>query len=159
MNVTTHELQLEALDALSGVDTLCLFVGEDERPLRGLAGLVDWRLCGGLSRLLLNGFFQGAAEDCVLMPSENRLPTFRIFVLGLGRTQPASMDRVRAALTRAAQTLNKAKVSSVALEVPGGEGFEDVERAEALDGLFLPAFEGDRVAVLGEKNFLRLRAK
>ena len=34
MSVTTHELGFESLDALSGVDSLCLFVSEDERPLK-----------------------------------------------------------------------------------------------------------------------------
>ncbi|HEY1333477.1 MAG TPA: peptidase M17, partial [Myxococcaceae bacterium] len=56
--VTTVPLTLDALDPLP-VDTVCLFVSEDERPLGGAAGFVDWRLCGQLSRLLVDGFFKG----------------------------------------------------------------------------------------------------
>ena len=35
MKVTAHDIAMETLDALEGIDALCLFVGEDERPLRG----------------------------------------------------------------------------------------------------------------------------
>ncbi|MDH3842567.1 MAG: hypothetical protein OES69_01410, partial [Myxococcales bacterium] len=33
---------------------------EDERPLRGAAGLIDWRLCGALSRRLAGGDLRGS---------------------------------------------------------------------------------------------------
>ena len=84
MNLTTHEIGFPSLDALPGVDSLCVFVGQDERPLRGTAGYVDWRLCGALSRVLLQGFFIGAQGDCLLIPSEGRIAMSRIFALGTG---------------------------------------------------------------------------
>ena len=59
MNVTTHEIGFESLDGLTGVDSLCVFVSEDERPLEGVAGYLDWRLCGQLSRVLIQKFFTG----------------------------------------------------------------------------------------------------
>ena len=74
MNVTRHDIQLEAVDALTEVDALCLFFPEDVRPLDGLAGYIDWRMCGALSRLLMTDFFSGAAGDTVLMPSDDRIP-------------------------------------------------------------------------------------
>ncbi len=45
------EAGLDALDALKGFEALCCFVTEDERPLSGAAGFVDWRLCGELALL------------------------------------------------------------------------------------------------------------
>ena len=46
LRVELAELGLPALDALE-VDAIAAFVGS-ERPLQGLAGFVDWRLCGAL---------------------------------------------------------------------------------------------------------------
>ena len=40
----------------------------DERPLRGAAGLCDWRLCGRLSRMLHAGRVRGAWGETTLYP-------------------------------------------------------------------------------------------
>ena len=52
---------LDSLDALTGIEAVCCFVVEDERPLSGAPGFLDWRLCGSLSRILHEGRFVGAA--------------------------------------------------------------------------------------------------
>ena len=81
--VSSVLLTLDALDPLP-VDTVCLFVSEDERPLGGAAGFVDWRLCGQLSRLLVDGFFKGTRGESLLLPSNGRIGAPRLVVLGLG---------------------------------------------------------------------------
>ncbi|HMK71888.1 MAG TPA: M17 family peptidase N-terminal domain-containing protein [Myxococcaceae bacterium] len=155
--VAAHELSLEALDTLTGVDTLCLFVAEDERPLAGAAGLTDWRLCGRLSRLLVEGFFTGAADDSVLLPSAGRIGPGRIVVFGLGRAERlADGPALGARLAAAAAVLNRAGASAVALEVPGGGVLPDAERVRALRAGFLPAFQGRHVAVLGDRALGKL---
>jgi hypothetical protein len=152
-----HELSLETLDALEGVDTLCLFVAEDERPLSGAAGLSDWRLCGQLSRLLVEGFFTGAADDSVLLPSNGRIGPDRIVVFGLGRRERLSDGpALGARLAAAASVLDRAGASSVALEVPGAGRLEDAERVRALKAGFLPGFHGRHLAVLGDKALAQL---
>ena len=65
---------LDALDALTGVEALCCFVTEDERPLGGASGFLDWRLCGELSKILASGYFVGAPGDKLLLPSEDEPP-------------------------------------------------------------------------------------
>jgi hypothetical protein len=69
---------------------------EDERPLRGAAGLCDWRLGGRLSRLLGQGppderrrkprppRLTGAFGEQLLMPAGPRLPWDRLVLFGLG---------------------------------------------------------------------------
>ncbi len=149
MSVTSHEISLESLDALGDVDALCLFVAEDERPLRGTAGFVDWRLCGALSRVLLEGFFRGTEGECLLLPTGGRLPMKRIFVVGIGsrrKLDPAGLGRI---LSNASEMLQRAKVPSVALEVPGEGTLDEKARSGALQSQFLPAFAKARVAVLG----------
>ena len=150
--VTTHELGFEPLDSLPGLDSLCVFVGEDDRPLRGAAGFLDWRLCGSLSRVLVSGFFVGAPGDTLLLPTLGRIAIPRVFAVGVGRTQALTDETLAAALLNAAQVLRKARVESVALELPGAGVLQDSSRAQAFRGAFLPVFTGARVAVLGEKG-------
>lgn len=156
MNVTAHDIGFEALDGLEGIDALCLFVGEDERPLRGTAGYVDWRLCGALSRVLQEGFFTGAQNDSLLLPTSGRFPIWRIFVIGIGRSRSLTADALSHALGKAAETLSRARVESVALEVPGDGVLDDGLRARALTARFLPSFSHSRVAVLGGEGIARL---
>ena len=153
MTLTTHELNLEALDAMTGVDTLCLFVAEDERPLQGLSGFIDWRLCGGLSRVLQAKFFTGAADDQLLFPVAGRLPMTRLFAVGLGKSSKhLDSAALASALTAAGKMLSRAKIAAVAIEVPGTGSISDEARAAAFTGQFMPAFEGDRVAVLADRG-------
>jgi hypothetical protein len=156
MTVTSHDIGLESLDALAEVDSLCLFVAEDERPLRGTSGFADWRMCGGLSRVLAQGFFVGSANDWLLFPAKGRLPVQRIFVAGLGKSKQVSEAAVRSTLASAAQTFAKAKVAGVAFELPGAGSLDEASRVAALTTSFLPAFQGRHLAVLADKGLARL---
>ncbi|WP_224370802.1 M17 family peptidase N-terminal domain-containing protein [Hyalangium versicolor] len=156
MSVTTYEVGLDGLDALTGVDALCLFVAEDDRPLPGTAGYVDWRLCGALSRVLKQGFFTGVKSDWLLLPSDGRLPVPRIFAVGLGARKNLDAGALGAALANAAQVLEKAKVESVALELPGNGKVDEAAQSQALQQHFLPGFKGKRVTILADKGLAKL---
>jgi len=158
MSLTTHELGFEVLDGIEGVDSLCLFVSEDERPLKGAAGYVDWRMCGALSQIVSNAFFTGARKDCLLIPSGGRIAIPRVFALGLGNAKSLSAVGLGDAMANAARVLTRAGVSAVALEIPGAGAVSESTRAAALLNQFLPEFKGLRVAVLSEKGLLRLLA-
>ena len=148
--VSTVPLTLGALDPLP-VDTLCLFVSEDERPLGGAAGFADWRLCGQLSRLLADGFFRGTRGESLLLPSNGRIGAPRLVVLGLGPGGEALPPGVlRTALSQAADVLNRARVDSVALELPGRGAMPAPERTSAFAEAFVPAFRGARVTLLAD---------
>ena len=155
MNVAAYDANLQGLDSLEGVDALCLFVGEDDRPLPGSAGYVDWRLCGALSRVLQSGFFVGALEDSLLLPTDGRFPVPRIFVIGLGQRRDLDASSLGQALANAARVLAKAKVNGVALEVPGAGQLDEATRATAFNEKFLPAFKSQQVAVLADKDLAR----
>ncbi len=60
---------------------------QDIRPLKGQAGMVDWRLNGSLSDLILKQRFQGKRGEALLMPLQGRLPAKELIVLGLGNQQ------------------------------------------------------------------------
>jgi len=90
----------------------------DERPLRGAAGLVDWRLCGRLSRLLLAGRLDGSFGEQTLLPL-TRLPFRTLLLLGLG--EPARFTELR--FLEAAKAVRDAvarlSVRRYALALPG----------------------------------------
>lgn len=57
---------------------------EDVRPLKGSAGLVDWRLNGKLSNFFIQKRIQGVKGEALLMPTRGRLDSTELLVLGMG---------------------------------------------------------------------------
>jgi hypothetical protein len=119
----TADLSLAALDALE-VDSLAVFVGP-ERPLQGLAALVDWRLAGAVSRAILSRTFDPAAAEVLLLPSAGRLRATRVFLLGVD----GGAAGAPAATRRARQVLGRAGARGVGLALPGERPGAPVVRA------------------------------
>ena len=117
MELSFRPLTLEALDEAQA-EAVCLFVGEEERPLTGLAGLVDWRLAGRLSGMIRSGLLTGAPGEALLTPPGARLPFEKLFLFGTGSSRdPAGLSaRVIEALRR----LSQAGVRAAALQLPAG---------------------------------------
>ena len=67
----------------------------DERPLRGAAGRVDWRLCGLVTELMETGKLRGKVGEATLVPSMGRLAADRVLLLGLGRRSSFRVGRAR----------------------------------------------------------------
>jgi len=109
---------LRRLDVLKS-EALSLGFFEDERPLRGALGLVDWRLCGQVSRLILRGRISGEAGEKVLIPARPRLPFEKLFLFGLGRRASFDDGVFREATERIMTTLTRARVRASVLALPG----------------------------------------
>ena len=118
--MTVHFLpvELSKWDEAEAEALAITFFG-DERPLRGAAGLADWRLCGRLSRLVKRRFVTGNEEDAVLMPTGPKLPFRRIVMFGLGQSADWSEDVFRSAVKRVRSVLHKARVEHYAIQPPG----------------------------------------
>jgi hypothetical protein len=74
---------LAALDELAAEVIACC-VWSDERPMRGLAGLLDWRLSGRISRLAKESFVKGAPGEVLCMQGKPRLPFDKVLLVGAG---------------------------------------------------------------------------
>lgn len=74
-------------DSLDEIDSQVALIlsYSDIRPLKGQAGLVDWRLNGYLSHLIGQERFSGQMGEALLMPSQGRLGPKELMVLGLGQ--------------------------------------------------------------------------
>lgn len=128
------ELRVEPLgrDVLTGVldpdgdgdDRVRIDVGiipwfEDERPLKGLAGYIDWRSCGMLSRLLRSGWCSGRAGEAVLMPVREGLPVRRLVLLGLGHSDGITPDVAASAIEEVVGLTHRLRPRSVLFAMPG----------------------------------------
>lgn len=99
--------------------SLLLPIFSDERPLRGAAGLVDWRLCGRLSRLLRAGKASGARGETLMMPPGRRLRFGRILTFGLGPSKDYGEERFRHDVRWIRKVAADAGLTDYALEPPG----------------------------------------
>jgi hypothetical protein len=142
--------ELQRLDALGDHDALVLSFFGDERPLRGVAGLCDWRLCGRLSRLLRAGRLSGLRGEVTLMPPPGgRLPFGRLFFFGLGESDypaPFGEAEYRAAVRMIREVVARAGIKRYAVQPPGrATGLIAPRRALELwlDVAALDGFDGE----------------
>jgi hypothetical protein len=91
----------------------------DERPLRGAAGLLDWRLCGTLSRQILAGYLDGAFGEKGLIAAPSRLKSEGLLLVGLGESAVFDAAVAERACAVIADALTESKVSNAALVLPG----------------------------------------
>ena len=98
--------------------TRALVVGffADERPLRGEAGLVDWRMNGYVSRLLERQRLSGETEESTLVASSGRLRAEFSLLMGLGERSLYGYERITNVTAGVTQTLQKLHVDEFALE-------------------------------------------
>lgn len=139
-----------AEDALHRVRVDLLAVGfcEDERPLRGAAGRVDWRLCGALSRLIRADRVRGFRGDAVLMPAGGGLAAARVLALGLGPVARCDEAARREAVVEVLARTAALRLRSLALPFPFA-GETDTEEHE-LDALLEDAATHGEGGVAGD---------
>jgi hypothetical protein len=120
---------LRRLDDLSA-EVLACAIWEDEWPMLGLAGLVDWRLAGKLSVLAKKGFLTGRQDEALMMPARPRLTFEKLLVLGLGKRESFDEDAVLRATKRLLGTLEGLQIKRAVVELPGrADGRVPPERA------------------------------
>jgi hypothetical protein len=150
IRIETAELGLPAIDALE-VDSLAVFVGPD-RPLQGLAGFADWRLCGLISRAIRDGSYHPDTGEALLLPSRGRIAVPRIFCLGMV-SSPHDEESFAAAARRLCGVMHKAGSESWAGALPDVAGGVALPTAS----LFLQALVANaprKVVLLGDPRAL-----
>lgn len=110
--------ELRRLDEAS-VEVCACTIWSDVRPVRGLAGLLDWRLGGRLSALLESRFVTGEAGEALLLPGRPHVPMEKLLVVGLGMRTEFAEGVFRDALQRIVRTLDGLRVRRAVVELPG----------------------------------------
>jgi len=114
----------------TSAELLACTVWSEERPLRGLAGLLDWRMAGRLSALAASGFLRGDLGEVLMVPGRPALPFEKVLVFGLGTHAAFDDAAFRAVVVRLLRTLEGLRVRRAVVELPGrADGSIDAERA------------------------------
>jgi len=134
---------MDVILSREGLDTLeCdLLVGglfQDERPIKGTSGWVDWRLNGRISRLVMDRRLTGEWKETTLIPSRGRIAPRMILLVGLGKTREYSSIRLRELFAHLLETVKNMRAASVCLSLPSGEEGNGVDSGK-LTELFLEA--------------------
>lgn len=111
------EVYKKTLDELK-TDLLVTTLSESDRPPRGVSGLVDWRMNGFLSKMIIKGAIHGAEEECVLMPLHRRLPARRLLIVGTGPREKFTLSRARALGEALSKRIAKLGAIDVAVSIP-----------------------------------------
>ena len=109
---------LRKLD-LVGTEVLVAALAADERPPHGVAGLVDWRLAGRISRLLEAGFATGTLGEVLLIPGKPKLPFDKVVLFGCGPSAEFNEHVFRAVIDKVLSTLEGLRARTAVVELPG----------------------------------------
>lgn len=115
-------LSTEGID-VQECDLLVTGFFQDERPLRGSSGWMDWRFNGLISSFLIERRLTGDWQETTLIPSQGRIVPRMILLLGLGKVKEYSYLRLRDLSPFLLETLNKLNTSTVCLSLPYEEGY------------------------------------
>lgn len=126
LTLELHEGPIERASAELAVVGVFL----DDRPIRGEAGRIDWRLCGRLSALLASGTLSAERGAAALVQSSGGLATPFVMALGLGSRQDfdlrAGASFVRDAVARTVEL----GAASVCVGLPGPASTDLASRLE-----------------------------
>lgn len=86
-------LSTEAPD-LPEHECLALGIFSDEKPPRGICGLIDWRLNGFISREIKQGRISGEFLEKIVIPFPERIGAAMLFLCGLGPLADFNYERV-----------------------------------------------------------------
>jgi hypothetical protein len=105
----------------------------DERPMKGFAALLDWRMGGRLSALLKSGFVKGELGEAVIVPGKPHVSFEKVLLVGLGPRTTFNDSTFRTAIVHLARTLERLRVRRAVVELPGRSSEAiDPERAITL---------------------------
>jgi hypothetical protein len=104
-------------------DVLVTGFFQDERPLKGSSGWMDWRLNGMLSLFLIEKRLTGDWQEVTLIPSQGRVVPRMILLVGLGKVKEYSYLRLRELSPFLLETLRKLNTSNVCVSLPYEEGY------------------------------------
>jgi hypothetical protein len=110
--------ELRRLESAS-VELSACSIWSDERPVRGFAGLVDWRLGGRISALLKSGFLRGDLGETLIVPGKPHVPFEKVLVVGLGRRSDFNESVFRTGVLHIASALEGLRIRRAVVELPG----------------------------------------
>lgn len=125
-------------DRLPG-EILVVPLFEDQRTLDGPAAVVDWRLDGLLSRLIVSGELTGKVGEQAALQANDKLASPWILVGGSGRWQTLDRDDYVTMTDRLLTMAAKAGAAELALCLPPADGVDAAEIERIVRGRLVGA--------------------
>ena len=137
-------------------DGLVLGCFADERPPRGYCGFADWRLNGLISMNLKEGKITGTFLERVLIPSQKRIPSGMILLIGLGVSVDLTYDQLYTVGYTIAETVSKMNWRTLAVDIPGERrcGLEVPVMTEAMAAGYMDFCSEKQQGTLSSIEFL-----
>lgn len=126
-------------DSLPGESVVALYFS-DQKPLAGPAALLDWRLDGQLTKMLLNGDVQGRAGEHVVLQNNGKLMADWILFVGGGKWHGLSQETHASLVRHMLSVACQAGFKDVSLsflpheEAPPNILQQQIEKALAAEG-------------------------
>jgi hypothetical protein len=132
MQLALLPVELGRWDEADGGELFIVPIYSDVRPLRGPAGLLDWRLCGALSAACREERFKGEVGEKLLLPTR-RIPWQAVLVVGAGPAKGFDEKRFIAVCGGALDAARRLRKTRLAISLPGRElGLIEPRRAVVL---------------------------
>jgi hypothetical protein len=116
---TAEEVLMDkASDEYSALRRLVICsIFKDERPIKGQAGMLDWKLCGFLSRFLIRGKISGDRNEFVYVPIRSSgVELKHLLLVGLGtRADQEDSTAYPTLLKNLVKTVENLKFTEVAI--------------------------------------------
>jgi hypothetical protein len=103
---------------IKSIESDAVIVGfyEDVRPLKSIAGQLDWLLCGSLSRLITEKRMRGTLGEVALLSNRGKIQAGKIFLVGLGPRSEFSCAALKSVAMMIASNVIAAGAQVAALE-------------------------------------------
>jgi len=92
---------------------------EGMERLEGDTASLDRTLAGAISQLIAQGEIKGKLNEVTIIHSLGKLPAARVVVVGLGKQQELSLDKIRGAVAETCRLLRNKGVDSIATIAQG----------------------------------------
>lgn len=140
------------------------FYFEDERPLRRLTGIIDWKVDCFLSRLIKDKKLYGNEGEIILFASEERFGSTPILICGLGKKRFFSLSTIKSVSDTLVERIDKMNISNFGFALPDFsdtnvnwlEGFdmfiERFSRCENIEKIYLFEEKEKELLIRGNIN-------
>ena len=106
-------------------DAIMVNVFDGVEHLGSSTAAIDKALDGAISQLISQGEIKGKLGEATIIHSMGKLPAARVTVIGLGKKEELTLDKVRGAVAEACRLLRQKGVGSIAT-IPHGVGVVDI---------------------------------
>ncbi len=128
-------------------DAILINIFEGTKKLSGDIAAIDSALDEGISQLISRGEIKGKLGEITVIHSLGKLPAVRMVVLGLGKKNKLTLDRMRGAVAEACRHLQKKRVNSIAT-LTHGSGISGITSDSSAQAIV-------EAALLGTYSFRR----